>query len=309
MKKTTKIGIIGAGNVGSHVASSLITQGLCNSLVLLDIDVQKALGHAQDLADSIPYMPLPTRVFAGGYEDLADADIVVLAACGTALDADRLKELDANMAIVQEIAGRLAGCGFGGIVLSITNPCDVVAQVFAQRSGLRVIGTGTALDSARLRRRLAALLGVAPQSVIAYMLGEHGDSQMAALSAATVAGLPLNAWLAQHPQQCPLPQLVELQRETRESGWQIVLGKGCTEFGIAAAAARIIRAILQDEKALLPCSTLLTGQYGQAGMYASTLCQIGAGGVEDVLQLPLSPSEQAALAQSCQTIAQHVARY
>ena len=174
MKKTTKIGIIGAGHVGSHVASSLMTQGLCDEIVLLDTDEGKARRHADDIADSVAYMPLPAKIYAGGYEALADADIVVLSACSTIFEQDRLLELDATVKVIAEIAPQLTASGFSGIVVSISNPCDVIAQYFARITGLNVVGTGTALDSARLCRRLAAMLGVSPHSVCAYELGEHG---------------------------------------------------------------------------------------------------------------------------------------
>ena len=172
MKKTTKIGIIGAGHVGSHVASSLMTQGLCDEIVLLDTDEGKARRHADDIADSVAYMPLPAKIYAGGYEALADADIVVLSACSTIFEQDRLLELDATVKVIAEIAPQLTASGFSGIVVSISNPCDVIAQYFARITGLNVVGTGTALDSARLRRRLAAMLGVSPHSVCAYFLGK-----------------------------------------------------------------------------------------------------------------------------------------
>ena len=194
MKKTTKIGIIGAGHVGSHVASSLMTQGLCDEIVLLDTDEGKARRHADDIADSVAYMPLPAKIYAGGYEALADADIVVLSACSTIFEQDRLLELDATVKVIAEIAPQLTASGFSGIVVSISNPCDVIAQYFARITGLNVVGTGTALDSARLRRRLAAMLGVSPHSVCAYELGEHGDSQIAAFSAATVCGKLRTGW-------------------------------------------------------------------------------------------------------------------
>lgn len=159
----------------------------------------RARRHADDIADSVAYMPLPAKIYAGGYEALADADIVVLSACSTIFEQDRLLELNATVTVIAEIAPQLTASGFLGIVVSISNPCDVIAQYFARITGLNVVGTGTALDSARLRRRLAAMLGVSPHSVCAYELGEHGDSQIAAFSAATVCGKPLTDWMAEQP--------------------------------------------------------------------------------------------------------------
>ena len=279
MKKTTKIGIIGAGHVGSHVASSLMTQGLCDEIVLLDTDEGKARRHADDIADSVAYMPLPAKIYAGGYEALADADIVVLSACSTIFEQDRLLELDATV--------------------------KVIAQYFARITGLNVVGTGTALDSARLRRRLAAMLGVSPHSVCAYELGEHGDSQIAAFSAATVCGKPLTDWMAEQPDTRGQADLYGAWRSTVAAGWDIVQGKGCTEFGIGAAAAAVIKAILHDEKAVLPCSTLLDGPYGQHGVYASVPCILGAAGVEEVIELTLSRDEAEGFAKSCAIIREH----
>ena len=192
-----------------------------------------------------------------------------------------------------------------GIVVSISNPCDVIAQYFARITGLNVVGTGTALDSARLCRRLAAMLGVSPHSVCAYELGEHGDSQIAAFSAATVCGKPLTDWMAEQPDTRGQADLYGAWRSTVAAGWDIVQGKGCTEFGIGAAAAAVIKAILHDEKAVLPCSTLLDGPYGQHGVYASVPCILGAAGVEEVIELTLSRGEAEGFAKSCAIIREH----
>ena len=305
MHKIGKGGIIGAGHVGSHVAAMLASQGVCGQIALLDIDQKKALAHSQDIADGMAYWPRPVRVWAGDYQDLADADLVVMAACGAAIEQNRLDELAATVAVMDQIVPQLKACGFGGVVVSISNPCDVIAQYLQKALGLTVIGTGTALDSARLSRRLAGLLGAAPQSVSAYMLGEHGDSQVPAFHAASVAGQPLAQWMAEHPGRCAAEELARVARETAEAGWEIVLGKGSTEFGVASAAAALIRAVLLDEKRVLPCSVPLDGQYGQRDVYASTLCLIGAGGAEEIWQLPLSDQEAQALAESCRIIREY----
>lgn len=295
----TKIGIIGAGHVGSHVASSLVTQGLCDEIVLLDLEKEKAHRSAQDIADSLAYMPLPVTINAGEYCDLADADIVVISACGTYFESDRLLELQDTAAQIKAIAPQLVQSGFAGIVLSISNPCDVIAQYIAQLTNFNVIGTGTALDSARLQKNVADQLNVSLHSVNVYAMGEHGDSQIAAFHAATVAGQPLLPLLSQQ-------QLSKAHQDTVTAGWDIVQGKGCTEFGIGAACARLIKAIVHDEKAVLPCSTLLQGEYGQSGVYASVPCIVGAGGVEKTIEIPLSETEKAAFIKSCQILHEHV---
>lgn len=157
-------------------------------------------------------------------------------------------------------------------MVSISNPCDVIAQKMWEMTGLRVLGTGTALDSARFSRRVAALLGAAPQNVCAYMLGEHGDSQVAALSQITVSGQPLAQWMEQHPGKITKDDLNKAARETVETGWQIVLGKGSTEFGVASAAAAITRAILRDEKRVCPARPFSPDSMARRGVFASTLC-------------------------------------
>ncbi|MDR0896829.1 MAG: hypothetical protein LBN04_03130 [Oscillospiraceae bacterium] len=297
MAGMTKAAIIGAGHVGSHVALDFLMSGLFDEIVLIDIDEKKAHGHADDLADRLPLSGRQTRVRAGGYADIADAQLAVVCACGTALFADRLLELSAMVAILDDIGGKLGACGFSGVVLSISNPCDVVARYLAQQTGLRVIGTGTLLDSARLRRNLARALGVAPASVQAFCLGEHGDSQVAAFSRATVGGVPLGDYPG-----APALNLPALAKETADAGWQVVLGKGCTEFAIAAVATTLARAILGDEKWVLPCSTMLHGEYGVAGVYASVLCVVGAGGVLQTIEAPISSTEQAAFQASCRML-------
>lgn len=301
MQTLRKAAIIGTGHVGSHAASSFLTTGLFESIVLVDIDEKKAWGHATDLGDMLPWLPQRTRIYAGGYDQLADADIAVVSACGTYFTEDRLRELDDTLAVMDDITGKLAASGFAGIVLSISNPCDLVAQYLAARTGLRVIGTGTMLDSARLRRRLAQALDVAAGSVQAYCVGEHGDSQVPIFSTATVGGLPL----AGYPGADSL-DLDAIGRATTSAGWDIVLGKGCTEFGIGAATAVLAQAIVRDEKRILPCSTLLRGEYGVEGVYASVPCVIGKDGVEQVLTLPLSDAELAAFRASCDRLKAHV---
>ncbi|MDL2319146.1 L-lactate dehydrogenase, partial [Eubacteriales bacterium OttesenSCG-928-A19] len=298
----SKAAIIGAGHVGSHVAASFCFQQVVDEIVLIDIDEKKAWAHATDLSDMGANLPRAARVYAGGYGDIADADLVIISACAKFFDEDRLRELDDTIAVMDDIVEKLAPSGFAGIVLSISNPCDIVAQYIAQRTGLNVIGTGTMLDSARLRCRLADVLGVAPASVQAYCLGEHGDSQVLLLSGAMVGGQPLALFAG--PERAE--DIEKAARDTVTAGWDIVLGKGCTEFGIGAATAELARAILHDEGKVLPCSTMLRGAYGVEGVYASVPCLIGREGVKGVVEAPLNAEERAAFARSCEVLRAHV---
>lgn len=299
--KRDKIGIIGAGHVGTHVASALALSGLCGEIVLLDCDEKKAAAAAMDLADPAVFLPRPTVIRAGGYADLADAGLVVLAAGAAILEADRLLELSASAGIVADVAPRLTGCGFAGAVVSITNPCDLVAQLLAQRTGLTVVGSGTALDTARLRRHIAAAAQVAPAAVEAWVLGEHGDSQVAALSAARIGGRPA-------AERCSEAALAEAARATVSAGWDIAEVRGCTEFGIGSAAADLCAAMLRDEHRVLACSAMLAGEYGEQGVFAGLPRVVGAAGA--LLSLPpqLNAAEQECFARSCALLRENAAR-
>lgn len=297
----SKIAVIGTGHVGSHVALECVRQGLAKELVLVDIDREKARGHAADLRDAAVYASRDVHVYAGWYEDVRDADIAVMCACAAGYESsDRLMELESTLAVARDVAGELKGCGFSGTVVSISNPCDLIAQYLRAKTGFTVIGTGTALDSARFRALLAQALHAGASAVKGYCLGEHGDSQVPALSTVTVDGLPLT-------QAAPADlDLTEIVRQTVSAGWDIVLQKGCTEFGIGAAAARLIRAILWDEGAELACSVMLTGQYGGSEIYAGVPCRVGRQGAAPLPDLCLTEEEQAALKRSFQVLKGHL---
>lgn len=302
MHTAAKIAILGTGHVGGHVASECIRQGLARELVLLDKDRAKARGHAADLRDATAYYSSTVHVYEGWYGQIGDADLAVMCACATGYESsDRLKELAPTLKVADDVTAGLVGCGFHGILVSISNPCDVIAQYMQQKTGLTVIGTGTALDSARFRVRLARALSADVSSVQGYCLGEHGDSQVPALSTVTVGGLPLKEIMPSHPGV----DFESVCRETVTAGWDIVMGKGCTEFGIGAAAARLIRAILQDEQAMLPCSVMLRGAYGGENVYASVPCRVGITGAVPLPELELTWAERQALARSFQVLKSH----
>ena len=303
MLPSAKIAIIGTGHVGSHVASECVRQGLAREVVLLDKDHAKARGHAADLRDATAYYSNVVHVYEGWYEDTADADLAVMCACATGYEsADRLNELAPTLKVADDVAAGLVACGFDGILVSISNPCDIIAQHLHSKTGLTVIGTGTVLDSARFRVRLARALGVAADSVQGYCLGEHGDSQVPALSTVTVGGLPLKAVYSSYPNV----DFAGICRDTVTAGWDIVTGKGCTEFGIGSASARLIRSILNDEQAILPCSVMLSGIYGGKGMYASVPCRVGRTGAVPIPEFDLDDQEHMALTRSFQVLKSHL---
>lgn len=288
------IAIIGCGHVGSTSAYALMLRGVAREIILLDNNRAAAEAQAMDLQHAVP-MNRPIRIRAGDYRDAAEASIVVITAgVGGEPGESRLDLLARNAIVVRECMAALSAEGFAGIVLMTTNPVDVLAQVAYEASGLpagRVIGSGTLLDSARLRAMLGEELGVEARSVHAYIIGEHGDSEIAAWSSASVAGVPLH----EYAQEGQLADPAALLERVRHAAPDIIRSKGFTSFAIASCVARICEAIMRDEHSVLPVSTLLTGQYGIAGVYLSLPCVLGRAGVERVIAIPLNDVEHAGL--------------
>jgi L-lactate dehydrogenase len=298
-----RIAVVGCGHVGTTSAYALMLRGLAREIVLLDVDRARAEGEAMDLQHAVA-LSRPVGVRAGDWRDAAEADIVVVAAgVGGRPGESRLDLLGRNAVVVRELTGRLAGEGFGGIVLMTTNPVDILAQLAQEVSGFpagRVISSGTVLDSARLRAMLGEHLGVDARSIHAYVVGEHGDSEVAAWSAARVAGVPLGEFCEGAGLECP--DFGELLRRVRRAAPDIIERKGYTSYAIASCVARICEAVLRDEHAVLPVSTLTTGQYGIEGVYLSLPCVVGRVGVERVVEIPLDDAERAGLLASAEVL-------
>ena len=307
--KLRKVGIIGVGHVGAHVAFSLVTQGIVDELVLVDINKQKAISERQDLLDATTYLPHRIRVIAGEYEDLADCDIIVNSVGSISETRDRLAELHNSVEIVNTYIKRIMDAGFDGIFVNITNPCDIIAYHIYKTSGLpksRVIGTGTGLDSARFRNVIAGATGIDQKSVVGYTLGEHGDSQMIPWSKVTIGGKSLAELEIEKPETFGNLDKEDLLEKTRRGGWVTYEGKKCTEFGIAAAAARLINAIYHDEKFVTTASTLLEGEYGQEDLFISIPVVIGKDGVEDKYVLSLTDEEAKAFEHTCDVVKENI---
>lgn len=300
-----KVIIIGAGHVGSHVGYALAEQGVAEEIVLIDMDKEKAKAQALDIYDAVVYLPRRVIVRAGDYEEATDADLLVLAV-GTNPDKSkgetRMDTLAATAEIVKEVSKDIKASGFHGIIVSISNPADVIAhylQHLLEYPPNKIISTSTTLDSARFRRAIADAIGVDQKSIGGYTLGEHGESQVAVWSSVTVAGKPIQELIEEKPEKYGALSPQALTEAARNGGWQILVGKGSTEFGIGAALAEVARAIFFDEKRVLPVSTLLNGEYGQHDVYASVPTVLGADGVEEVIELHLSESEQEKFVASC----------
>lgn len=303
-----KIVIVGAGHVGSHAGYSLISQGLAEEIVYIDIDRKKAHAQALDLFDATVYLHKGAVVRAGDYEDARDAQLLIVAA-GPLPDMTkgqtRMDTLRQTIQVIKDVVAGIRTSGFGGIILNISNPADVVTHYIQHQLGWppeKILSTSTTLDSARLRRALAQATGLDQKSIHAYALGEHGESQMVPWSAVTIAGKPLAQLMEEHPTTYGRLDLEGIAAQGKAGGWEILGGKGSTEFGIAAAIAEVVRAIFGDEHRVLPVSVLLRGQYGQQEVYASVPAILSAAGVGDILELNLTPREQEQFDASCRTM-------
>lgn len=303
-----KIVIIGAGHVGSHAGYALISQGLVEEIVYIDVDQRKAVAQALDLFDATAYLPSRATVRAGNYSDAADAQLLIVAA-GPLPDMSkgqtRMDTLRQTISILKEVTQGIRMSGFSGIILNISNPADVVTHYIQHQLNWpaeRILSTSTTLDSARLRRALAEATGVDQKSIYAYALGEHGESQMVPWSAVSIAGKPLFQLRAERPDTYGKLDLKAIADAGKAGGWTILGGKGSTEFGIGASIAEVVRAIFHDENRILPVSVLLDGQYGQHGVYASVPARLNRQGVADIIELALTQEELEQFAASCKTM-------
>ncbi|MDQ0837086.1 L-lactate dehydrogenase [Sphingomonas faeni] len=293
MAPSSRIAIIGAGNVGAAAAYALMLRGLVAEIVLIDADADRAAAEATDIADANA-IARPTRIWGGDYADVRDATILVITAGAATKDGEpRTAIAGKSAAIVRDCVGQAMAAGFDGILVVASNPADAMTQVAQVASGLpsaRVIGTGTLLDSNRFRKRIADRLGIAPGAVEALVLGEHGDSEVMAYSTVRIGGMALDAYLDGRGFD-----RAAIAHDVMRAGYTIADGKGYTSFGVATAIVRICEAIHRDERIVLPVSTLVEGQYGIDDLYLSLPCLIGAGGVLRILTPDLHDDELAAL--------------
>ncbi|WP_312653456.1 L-lactate dehydrogenase [Aminipila sp.] len=306
--KPRKVVIVGAGHVGSHAGYALASQGLAEQIVYIDVDKEKAIAQALDIFDATVYLPHRVLVTAGNYMDAADADLLIIAA-GPLPDISkgqtRMDTLGQTVEILKDVIEGIKSSGFHGIIVSISNPADVVAHYVQNQLGYlkeKIISTSTTLDSARLRRAIAQEIGMDQKSVYAYALGEHGESQMVAWSTVTIAGKPILELIKEKPDKYGKLNLCAIAEEGKAGGWHILGGKGSTEFGIGAAIAEVTRAIFADEKRVLPVSVLLDGEYGQHDVYASVPSVLGINGVEEIIELNMTREEKEKFNQSCKTM-------
>ncbi|GEP63506.1 L-lactate dehydrogenase [Clostridium beijerinckii] len=308
--KTRKIVIVGSGNVGSHCAFSLAIQGICDEIVMIDKIENKANAEAVDLSDTISYLPHYVKSKKGTFKDCEDADIVVVSLGVPPEDnKSRLDYLEDTINEVNTIIDPILESGFNGIFIVISNPVDVIAHYIWKKTGFpknKVFGTGTTLDSSRLRRILSDEAGIDQKSIQAYCMGEHGDSQMVPWSHVYFGGKPLFDLMKEKPETYGNLNLDELASRTANAAYEIIAGKGCTEFGIGVGLSEIVKVILHDEKRILPASTLLEGQYGEENVFASVPVILGKNGVEEIVEINLTEKEKSQFNHTCGILREYI---
>lgn len=307
--KARKVMIIGAGNVGASAAYALLNQTICEELILVDLNTTRAQAHAQDLSDAAAYMPGMINISCREARDCADVDIAVITVSGGALKPGqtRLDELKSTANIVHSIVPQMMAGGFNGIFLIATNPCDIITWQVWQLSGLprhQVIGTGVWLDTTRLRRTLAQELDIGAQSIDAFILGEHGDSQFPVWSHSSVYGSPIEQ-VYQHRTGKRLDRQA-MADQVRKLGFEIYAGKGCTEYGIAGTIAEICRNIFTGSHRALAISCILDGEYGVEGVAIGVPAVLAQNGVQQVIELQLAPEELEKFAHSVEVIKNNI---
>lgn len=296
-----KVVIIGAGHVGSHCARALAAGRICNEIVLVDTDKEKARAQALDVADALSFPSVDITVRDGELCECSDADITVIA-IGKPREKGqtRLDLLGDSILMAKKLAADLKEVGVGGVVITITNPVDIISDYIREALGMdrfRAFGTGTLLDTARLMRVLSQQTGISRKSISAFVLGEHGDSSVVPASAIRIGGLPATSYTGFDQEEATV--------QTHEIGMDIINGKGSTEFGIGQALAFLAEAILQDAKAVLPLSVHLNGEYGISGINCGVPCVVGKGGIERIVELPLTDEEKEQLNHSASIIENH----
>lgn len=306
MNDNRKVILIGTGMVGMSYAYALLNQNACDELVLIDLDRQRAEGEAMDLNHGLAFSGSHMKIYAGDYSDCANADIVVICA-GVAQKPgeSRLDLLQRNTRVFQSIIDPVTESGFNGIFLVATNPVDIMTRVTCALSGFnprRVLGTGTALDTARLRYLLGEYFSVDPRNIHAYVMGEHGDSEFVPWSQAMLATKPILSICEESGGRFCAEDMEKITEEVRGAAQKIITAKKATYYGIGMALVRITRAIFGNESSVLTVSAMLRGEYGQSDVFVGAPCIVGRNGIQRTLTLSLNEEELEKFRLSCDTL-------
>ncbi|TDT61873.1 L-lactate dehydrogenase [Fonticella tunisiensis] len=302
----SKVAIVGSGFVGATSAFTLAASGTVTEIVLIDINRNKAIGDALDISHGVPLMR-PVDVYAGDYSDVKGSDIVIITAGANQKPGEtRLDLVKKNTAIFKEMIPKLLSVNDKALYLIVTNPVDVLTYVTHKISGLpwgRVLGSGTVLDSSRFRFLLSRHCGIDPRNIHGYIIGEHGDSELAAWSLTNVAGVPFTEYCTICKSKCDANFRRKVVDEVRNAAYKIIENKGATYYAVAMAVRRIVEAITRDEKSILTVSSPLSNIYGVSDVALSVPSIVGKNGVESILELPLDDDEIKAFQKSAEIMA------
>lgn len=304
MVERRKVALVGTGFVGMSMAYSLVNQGGVNELVLIDILKDKAEGEAMDLSHGMPFAPSKMDIRAGEYADCKDANIVIITAgLNQKPNQTRLELAIDNAKIIKDITKQVIASGFNGIFVVASNPVDLMTYVVYKTSGFpkeKVIGSGTVLDSARLRYLIGEYLEISSKNIHAYIMGEHGDSSFVPWEHCYVGCKQLINVMKENNKS--LQDLDKIYKGVQQAAYEIINKKKATYYGIGVALTRLIKAILNDENAIMPVSTYLEGEYGHSGMFIGVPAIINRNGVREILELKLSDKDQAKFDSSCEIL-------
>ncbi|KUJ89701.1 MAG: L-lactate dehydrogenase [Thermoanaerobacter thermocopriae] len=300
-----KISIIGSGFVGATTAYTLALSGIAKTIVLIDINKDKAEGDALDISHGVPFIS-PVELYAGDYSDVSGSDIIIITAGAAQKPGEtRLDLVKRNTMIFKDIVAKLIKVNDTAIYLIVTNPVDILTYVTYKISGLpygRVLGSGTVLDSARFRYLLSKHCNIDPRNIHGYIIGEHGDSELAAWSITNIAGIPIDNYCNLCGKACEKDFREEIFNDVVRAAYTIIEKKGATYYAVALAVRRIVEAIFRDENSILTVSSPLTGQYGVTNVALSLPSVVGRNGIVNILELPLSQEEIAAFRRSAEVI-------
>lgn len=289
-----KVVLVGCGMVGMSFAYALLNQNICDELVLIDVDKKRAEGEAEDLAQGLPFAPSSMTIYSGSYSDCRDADIVVICAGAPQKEGESRRDLlKKNYIILESIVSPVIQSGFNGVFLVASNPVDVMTQVVYSLSGFpsgRVLGSGTSLDSARLRHSMSDYFRINPRNVHAYVIGEHGDSEFVAWSQAAISVKSLAELSDRYPNL--MKDMEQKAVDVRESAYKIIEAKGATYYAIGMVLARLVRAILFDENSIFSVSAYLKGEYDEKGIYIGVPSVVNRSGVREIVQMNMTADEQ-----------------
>jgi L-lactate dehydrogenase len=310
-KVAGKVGVVGTGMVGSSFAYALIQRSLANELVLVDKDSARAEGEAMDLNHGLPFVR-PLRISAGDYAQLAGCEVVVITAGANQRPGEtRLDLLQRNAAVFRDIVPQVVAASPGAIIVVATNPVDILTAISAEIAGLpdgQVIGSGTILDTARFRYLLSEHYRVDPRSVHAYIVGEHGDTELALWSLANIAGVRLRDFVGPDGRGYQQSEMDAIFEQTRTAAYEIIKRKHATYYAIGLGLLTIVEAVLRDQRSVLTVSTPMRGKYGVEGIAISLPTIVGRRGAVEILDLPISDEERAAFQHSAQTLKDRLAQ-